>query len=122
MRYDQLEAYKVPYKLALAVHKVSAGIAKEERYGGFVSQIRRSSTSVCANIAEGLSKYMASEADERRFLAMALGSLEEMRFWLSFGRDVGYLDAEYVENALKDYEYAAKLLFGLMQRRKGKAT
>lgn len=122
MRYDELEAYKMPYGLALQIHEITKGLPQEEFFGGFVSQIRRSSTSICANIAEGLSKYGGSDADECKYLSIALGSAEETRFWLRFGKDINYLNARVVEKMLKDYEHSAKLIFGLMEHRRNKAA
>jgi four helix bundle protein len=122
MKYDELEAYKLPFRLSVEVFHLTKKLPREEFFGGFVSQIRRCSTSIPANIAEGLSKYARSDLDECRFLSIALGSAEETRYWLSFGEEIGYLSSDDAQRLLKEYESAAKMIFGLIQHRRSKAA
>jgi four helix bundle protein len=53
--YRDLKAYQFAFKLAMEIFKRSKGFPEEERYS-LTSQIRRSSRSVAANIAEGYRK------------------------------------------------------------------
>lgn len=117
MRYDELQVYKEAYALALDVHGITLQFPKHEQYGGMADQLRRSSKGICANMAEGLSKYAGSKADERRFLAMALGSVEESRVWLSFSGDLGYLAPHKVDELMKSYENVARMVYALMKLR-----
>jgi four helix bundle protein len=48
-----LEVFRRAYGLSLDVHRVSLTFAKIEQFGGLADQLRRSSKSVCANLAEG---------------------------------------------------------------------
>ena len=117
--YEQLEVYKLSFALALAVHKDSLDYPKIEQFGGLADQIRRSSKAVCANMAEGLSKRM-SDADERKFLSIALGSAEETRVWLNFAGALGYLADERVTQLREEYQTVCRMLFGLMALRERK--
>jgi hypothetical protein len=53
--FRDLKVYQLAFKLAMDIFKLSRSFPDEERYS-FTSQIRRSSRSVAANIAEGFHK------------------------------------------------------------------
>ena len=55
MRYQDLLAYKKGFEVAMEVFEISKTFPKEETYS-LTDQIRRSSRSVCANIAEAYRK------------------------------------------------------------------
>ena len=123
MRYDQLDVYKLAFELALDIHKVTLEphIPKFEQYGGLCDQLRRASKSICANIAEGLSKH-GSVLEERRFLGIALGSCEEVQVWLSFGLRLNYCTANQFAEWQAGYQSTAKMLQTLMKKREDKAA
>ncbi|HKD78686.1 MAG TPA: four helix bundle protein [Candidatus Angelobacter sp.] len=56
---------------------------------GLVSQIRRCSSSIPANIAEGCGRLGNSEL--HRFLQIACGSANELEYHLLLAKDLGYL-------------------------------
>ena len=70
MPYHRLEVYQKAYKTALDVHRTSLKFPQIECYE-LASQLRRSTKSIAANIAEGMGKQ-SSKADVKRFLYMAL--------------------------------------------------
>jgi four helix bundle protein len=76
-------------------------------------QMRRASKSICSNIAEGFAKQRASSAEFRRFVMMAIGSSDEMKVWLDYSRDLGYVDAAQVEGWQKEYTDISRMLHGL---------
>jgi four helix bundle protein len=115
-RYDELEVYKLAYQAALQLHRASVEWPKYEQFGGIADQLRRSSKSICANLAEGLNKH-ASAAEEKRFLGIAMGSAEESQVWLNFTVDLGYMKKEIVETTLQDYRKISAMIAGLMKRR-----
>ena len=65
-------------------------IPRHELYG-LVSQIRRASVSIAANIAEGFRKR--TSPDKARFLNIAQGSLEEVRYYLILAEDLKYANS-----------------------------
>ncbi len=91
-RYDELDVFKLAYTVSLEIHKATLEWPKIEQYGGIADQLRRSSKSTCANIAEGSGKRF-SNADERHYLSIALGSAEESKLWVRFAIDLGYLSS-----------------------------
>ena len=117
LRYDQLEVFQLAFGLALEIHEASLVWPKHEQYGGMADQIRRASKGICANMAEGLSKHM-SDADERKFLSIALGSTEEVKVWLKFAVKLGYVSQESFLKWVACYDKVGRMVFGLMQRRK----
>ena len=63
-----------------------------------------------------------SEADERKFISIALGSAEETRLWLSFANTLGYLQDSDVQALREEYRNVCKMLFGLLAIRDKKAA
>ncbi len=91
--YDDLVVYQKAYVLSLEVHKKSLEFPKIEQFA-LADQVRRASKSICANIAEGFSKQRLSSPEFKRFLGIAIGSSDEMKVWLSYCRDLGYVAAD----------------------------
>jgi four helix bundle protein len=112
MVYDKLDVYRIAFDTAIALHKETHSFPKNELYGGLTDQMRRSSKSICANVAEGLSKNM-SLADKKRFLQIATGSAEETRVWLSFAGELGYLTLEQAEQYRDTYARISQMLYKL---------
>ncbi len=117
VHYEDLDVYKLAYRLTLDIHKTSLELPKIEQFGGLADQMRRASRSVCANMAEGFSKY-SSPHEERRFLSISRGSCDEMRFWAKLGADLGYWDSETADTWRTNYTQISKMLYSLMEKRK----
>ena len=90
----------------------SKAFPKEERYS-LTDQIRRSSRSVAANIAEGFRK--------RRYRNMFVSKLAdsdaeatETQVWLDFAKDCGYLSKEIHQRLMAGYEEVGKMLGSMM--------
>jgi four helix bundle protein len=113
--FEDLEVYRRGYRLALELHKLSLSFPKIEQYA-LADQIRRASKSVCANIAEGFARQRSSSADFHRFIVLALGSSDEMKVWLSFCSDLGYVSAEDAKRLKEEYSIVARMLHGLMNK------
>ena len=112
-RVEDLEVFGKAYKLSLELHAFSLKWPKHEQYNGIADQVRRASKSVCANLAEGFGKQAFSKADFKRYLAMAIGSADEMRLWLSYTRDLGYIPESQAKDYRTRYQTVAKMLSGL---------
>jgi four helix bundle protein len=88
--YD-LDAWKKAHHLTLLVYKATNSFPGEEKYG-LTSQLRRASSSVGANIAEGFSRFHFK--DKVKFYYQARGSVSEVQNFLVLARDLGYLSIE----------------------------
>ena len=90
-----LNVWKKGHKLTLAVYKATASFPREELYG-LTSQIRRSCSSIPANIAEGCGRN--GDAELARFLSIVMGSASELEYHLLLARDLNFLETtEYRE-------------------------
>jgi four helix bundle protein len=108
-----LEVFRRAYELSLVIHQASLQFPKIEQYGGLADQLRRSSKSVCALLAEGTGRQSGSDVEFRRYVVMALGSAEECKLWCRYALDLGY--AEPTQSARWEAEYGeiARMLAGL---------
>jgi four helix bundle protein len=90
--YKDLRVYLMAFDAAMSIFELTKGFPAEERYS-LVDQIRRSSRSVCANIAEAWRKRRY-EAHFVSKLSDAESEAEETRVWLDFAKRCGYLSVE----------------------------
>ena len=88
--WDML-VFQKAYGLALEIHKASQNFPASEQFE-LASQLRRSSKSICANLAEGRARQQGSSAEFRRYVLIALGSADESQLWLRFAKDLGFVD------------------------------
>ncbi len=84
--FEDLTVWQEAHKLTLEVYKLTAKFPADEKYG-IVSQLRRCSSSVPANIAEGFGR--ATTRELLRCLQIARGELEEIRYFVLLSRDLG---------------------------------
>ena len=111
-RFEDLEVFQRAYRLSLEVHRASLTFPKIEQFG-LAEQMRRASKSICANIAEGFGRQSTGNGEFRRFLQIAIGSADEMRVWIRYGLDLGYIDDVSWQRWRRDYEEIARMLQGL---------
>lgn len=110
--FENLEVFKRAYKISLEIHMVSKTFPKHEQFS-LADQLRRSSKSICANIAEGFAKQVASKAEFKRFILIALGSSDETRVWLRYCLDLDYIDRDFWQRFRGEYEEISRMLHGL---------
>jgi four helix bundle protein len=111
-RFEELDVFQRAYKVSLEVHRFTLSMPQiEQRI--LADQLRRASKSICANLAEGFGKQSLSKTEFRRFVLMSIGSADEMRVWLRYCLDLGYLDSQRREHWRDEYEQVAKMLQGL---------
>jgi four helix bundle protein len=110
--FEDLAVFQRAYRLSLEVHWTSLAFPEiEQRSLG--DQVRRSSKSICANVAEGFGRQRQAGAEFRRFLRMATGSADEMRVWARYCLDLGYIDEATWRRWRDEYHEIAKMLQGL---------
>lgn len=110
--HRDLKVYQLAYKLAMEIYEASKAFPKEEKYS-LTDQIRRSSRSVAANIAEGFRKRQYPKMFVSK-LADADGEATETQVWLDFARDAKYLSPEQNVALVKGYEEVGKMLGTMM--------
>ena len=107
--FKELIVWQKAHRLVLNVYKATKSFPKEEMYG-LTSQLRRSSVSIAANIAEGFKKK--GSADKLRFMNISQGSLSETDYHLLLANDLEYFNTN---DLLKDVDEVGRLLESYMQ-------
>ena len=105
---EDLQIYQIAYRLMIEIHKVTLSFPKIEQYGGMADQLRRSSKSITANIAEGFGKQRFYKEEFRRMLVYSIGSCDETMLWLKASYDLGYIDFQTTERYIKQYKMLVK--------------
>jgi len=108
MQFQDLLAYKKSFALAMKIFSISKSFPKEEKYS-LTDQIRRSSRSVSANIAEAyrkrrypknfISKLTDSDAEN-----------SETQTWLEFALECKYIEQVHFDEFIKESEEVGKLI------------
>jgi four helix bundle protein len=115
-RHTELEVYKKAFDVAMDIFELTKSFPKEETYS-LTDQIRRSSRSVCTNIAEAWRKRRY----ENHFISKLSDSdmeAGETQTWLEFTLACKYLSKENVSNLNDEYEIIIKMLVTMMNNPK----
>ncbi len=111
--FRDLKIWEKSHKLVLAVYQLTQSFPAEEKYG-LVSQLRRSASSIPANIVEGHARN--SRKDFAHFLIVAKGSLEETKYFLILAKDLGYLSADIFEKLDLQCSEIGRMLYAFRQK------
>jgi four helix bundle protein len=90
--FEDLEVYQLAFDTAMKIFEASKNFPGNERFS-LTDQIRRSSRSVCTNIAEAWRKRRYPNAFVSK-LSDADAEAAETQVWLAFAVKCGYLDME----------------------------
>ncbi len=88
--FRELNVWRKAHDLTLLVYTFTKAFPQDERFG-LTSQMRRASSSICANLAEGCCRH--TDKDFARFVDYALGSASEVEYFLLLANDLSYIDA-----------------------------
>jgi len=113
--FRELKVWGKAHEVTLSIYRATDGFPATERYG-LTSQMRRAAASVPANIAEGCVR--SSDADFARFLHMALGSANEVEYFLLLARDLKFLDGPGHDQILANLQEVKRMLISLIARLK----
>ena len=107
-RVQDLAVYGLAFDTAMEIYEISKSFPLEEKYS-LTDQARRSSRSICANLAEGWRK--------RRYKAVFISKLldaaqeaAETQTWLEFAERCGYIDNETFNSLYEKYEHIFAML------------
>ena len=113
--FRELKVWQKAHELTLAVYRLTAAFPREEQYG-LTSQIRRSCSSIAANLAEGCGRN--GDAEFARYCSIAMGSASELEYHLLLAKDLSLIKpADYEELAPRATELK-RMLTALMQKLK----
>ena len=108
--YRDLDVWQVAVELAVVCYRITKPFPKDELFG-MVSQIRRSASSVSANIAEGQGR--ASTKEFLHFLSISRGSLLELETHLTVCHRIQLLTKEQLDEAISLSDRVSRILFNL---------
>ena len=112
--YRDLKAYRMAYGLALEIQQVTTTFPKEEKYA-LTDQVRRSSRSVPANLAEAWKKRRYQKMFISKIIDAA-GETGETEVWLDFAKDFGYLDERQHNDLRSKYDEVSRMLYGMIDK------
>lgn len=113
LSHKELKVYVLSYRLAMDIYEIPKTIPKEERYS-LTDQIRRSSRSVAANLAEAFRKRRYEKAFIAK-LSDAEGEAAETQTWLDVSRDCQYVTPEFCQKYNQEYEFVLGMLVNMIK-------
>lgn len=111
--YRDLKAYQLAHELAMEIIVLSKEFPPDERFS-LTSQIRRSSRSVAANIAEGFRKRQYPNMFVSK-LADSDAEATETQVWLDFACECKYLTEDRRRGLVERYEELGRMVGGMMK-------
>ena len=109
--FRQLQVWEKSHELVLDIYTITSRFPQNELFG-LTSQIRRASSSIPTNIAEGCGR--GSDADFCRFLQISMGSASETEYELQLAHDLGYLDDAVYESLNRKVIEVKRMLSSLI--------
>src|SRR5438309_11278277 len=112
LRHHDLEVYQKAFAAAMEIHEFSKAFPREEIYS-LTDQIRRSSRSVCANLAEAWRKRRYKAAFPAK-LSDAESEAAETQVWISLAVECVYLDHDRGRSLNKSYDEVLRMLVAMI--------
>jgi|SRR5207302_7667343 len=112
--YKQLRVYQNAMNSAMDIYHLSKEFPREERYS-LTDQVRRSSRSVCANIAEAWRKRRYQAAFIAK-LSDALSEASETQVWIDFSLRCGYVGTSVADRLDQHYNVILSQLVVMTQK------
>jgi len=109
---EALEVFKKSHKLVLDVYRITKEFPTGEKFG-LITQMRRASTSIPANLIEGSER--AGRLEYRRFVSIAKGSAGELKYYFLLAKDLGYISVEDYLPFRDQLDEVGKMLSGLVK-------
>ncbi len=109
--FEDLLVWQKARELTKIIYKTTEAYPSSEKTN-LISQLRRATTSVCANIAEGFGRYHSQESIQ--FYRTARGSLAEIKSHLYISLDQGYITDKELKRLFIIIDEIGKMLSGLI--------
>jgi four helix bundle protein len=100
--HKELEVFRMAFEAAMEIYELSTHFPIEERYS-LTDQIRRSSRSVCANLAEAFRKRRYPKAFVSK-LSDSEGEAAESQVWLEFSLNCKYITRDRYNELFDRYD------------------
>lgn len=106
--HKDLKVYQESFSAAMKIFEITKSFPTEEKYS-LTSQIRRSSRSVCGNLAEGWRKRRYPKLFENKLID-ADGEASETQNWLNFALAYKSIDEQTYQNLYEQYNQILSML------------
>ena len=113
--FHELKVWRKAHELTLEAYRISASFPREERYG-LTGQLRRSASSIPANLAEGCGR--TGDAELARFCCIAAGSASELEYHLLPARDLKLMQPNDFQDLTRQTTDVKRMLTALIQKLK----
>jgi four helix bundle protein len=113
-QHTELEVYKKAFDTAMLIFDESKKFPKEEAYS-LTDQLRRSSRSVCANLAEAWRKRRYKAAFVAK-LSDAESEAAETQVWIEFAMKCRYLELAHSNSLVKTYDEILRMIVAMINR------
>lgn len=111
--YKNLQVWRKSHLLTLEIYREVKNFPNDEIFG-LISQMKRSSSSIPTNIAEGSGRF--SNKDFSRFLSIAYGSTNELEYQIILSIDLAFLNNEKGEVLIEKIQEIRKMLYALINK------
>ncbi len=110
--FRDLIVYQKAFKISMDIFEITKSFPKEEKYS-LTDQIRRSSRSVTANMAEAWArkKYVKHFVSK---LTDSLGEEYETENWLDYSLACNYVDKQTYDKLMSGYDEVRKMLIAMI--------
>lgn len=112
VRHTELDVYRKAFDSSMALFEASKSFPKEETYS-LTDQIRRSSRSVCANLAEAWRKRRYPAAFVAK-LSDSESEAAETQVWIEFAVKCGYWDRDHASELYQTYDEILRMLVAMI--------
>jgi four helix bundle protein len=113
--YRKLKVWEKSHLLTLSIYQLTNEFPRHELYG-ITNQIRRVSSSVPANLAEGSSK--STDRHRLKYLQIALGSLNELEYFILLSLDLKYINQDLFDEITNRINEVKRMLLAFISKLK----
>lgn len=105
--FEDLDSWQKSINFAVTIYNLTGGFPKSEQFG-ITNQLRRASSGISANIAEGFGRRGAKE--KTQFYQIAYGSLLEVKSFLYLCEKLNYIDSVTLANITSEITVLQKMI------------
>ena len=117
--FRELKVWGKAHELTLSIYRATVTFPRDEQYG-LTSKLRRSCSSIPANLAEGCCR--SGDAEFARFCFIAMGSASELDYHLLLARDLELIQQAAYEDLHQRAVEVKRMLSALIQKLKAGTT
>ncbi|RKO73413.1 four helix bundle protein [Sphingobacterium puteale] len=111
-RFQELKVWQKAMDMTVRIYSCTENLPNTEKFG-LISQIRRSTISICSNIAEGAGRNTKGEFIQ--FLGIANGSAYELQTQIELAYRLTFLNKEIKDGLVAEIEEIEKMLYNLIK-------